>query len=184
MKSRQSIWSLALVLAALPAHATFPGKNGQVTYARCTRDLSLCHTYAANLDSTHEVQLFSGNSNGTDWSADGNRVVIDFEDLLCHESERQRTESLGTAGPISSRSVGDVFSGWKEDLFRQRSILERHHRIHVRDVRHCHDECRWNEPHRHRGCGRFLSFRRQLCGSSLGSKPVGMKTAVAIADCN
>jgi TolB protein len=89
-----------LVLGSIPAHATFPGKNGQITYVRFTPDGDE-HVFVANPDGSNELQLFAMTSEGSDWSADGSRIAFDFFDGT--------TVQIGTINPDGSGFVQLTF---------------------------------------------------------------------------
>ena len=85
MKSRKNVWFLSLSLllmafAALPAHATFPGKNGRIAFARFNPTLGGFLLYTANPDVTDEKQLTTLPSAFSDWAPDGKRIAFDFFD--------------------------------------------------------------------------------------------------------
>src|SRR5437870_159848 len=67
-----------LTIATL-GHATFPGQNGQITYVHITPDGDV-HLFVANPDGSHEVQLLAMTSEGSDWTAKGDKIAFDFFD--------------------------------------------------------------------------------------------------------
>ena len=86
MKKRTSVSALRslligslMLLGVMPAHATFPGQNGQITYVHINSDEDF-HLFVANPDGSHELQLVTMLSEGSDWSADGDKIAFDFVD--------------------------------------------------------------------------------------------------------
>jgi len=109
MKKKASVSALCslligslILLGVMPAHATFPGQNGQITYVHFTPDGDE-HVFVANPDGTSELQLFAMSSEGTDWSADGSRIAFDFFDGT--------TAQIGTINPDGSGFVQLTFDG-------------------------------------------------------------------------
>ena len=91
---------VVIVGFCLPAQATFPGKNGQITYVQFTPDGDE-HVFVANPDGSNELQLFAMTSEGSDWSADGSRIAFDFFDGT--------TVQIGTIKPDGSGFVQLTF---------------------------------------------------------------------------
>lgn len=79
MKSRKNVWfvSLSLLLmtfAALPAHATFPGKNGRIAFVQAGE------IFTMNPDGSDVKQLThlgpDNSASWPSWSADGKEIVF------------------------------------------------------------------------------------------------------------
>jgi hypothetical protein len=66
------LFGTLLLLAAIPAHATFPGANGRIAFG-CYNPGVL---YTANPDGTDVQPLAFVSSLFSDWRADGKRIVI------------------------------------------------------------------------------------------------------------
>src|SRR5581483_11378689 len=92
------------LLAASPVHATDPGPNGRVTFARFDQALDDFDLFAANPDGTHEVQLTNVASESSDWSPDGGRIAFDFLDP-------NGDVQIGTLDPASPPTVTRLTSG-------------------------------------------------------------------------
>src|SRR3982074_1602858 len=69
-----------LLLTTLPAHATFPGKNGRIAFGRYDPTIGDFDLYTANPDGSDVRQLTRVPSFMSDWSADGTRIAFDFFD--------------------------------------------------------------------------------------------------------
>src|ERR1700674_5922553 len=69
-----------LLLGALSAHATFPGKNGRIAFGRYDPAIGWFRLYTANPDGTDVQPLTHVASSFSDWSADGKRIAFDFFD--------------------------------------------------------------------------------------------------------
>jgi Tol biopolymer transport system component len=85
MKIRNCISSYCLlvgliVLAVMPAYATFPGMNGRIIFGRFDPNLGDFVLYTANSDGTDVQQLTHVPSHFSDWRADGNRIAFDLID--------------------------------------------------------------------------------------------------------
>jgi len=90
MRPKILMWMSAIALpaalcvyiatTALPAHGTFPGTNGQITYGRFNSTIGDFQIFVANPDGSHEVQLTTVPSEVSDWSPDGSRIAFDFFD--------------------------------------------------------------------------------------------------------
>jgi len=101
MKSK--IWSLictagvvaALLSSAVPAHATFPGKNGRIAFGRFNPAIGGFGLYTANPDGSDTQPLTFVLSMFSDWRADGKRIAFDFFDS-------DGNEQIGTINPDGS----------------------------------------------------------------------------------
>jgi len=69
-----------LTISALPASATFPGKNGRIAFARFDSGIGDFDIYTANPDGSDVQQLTFVPSFFSDWRADGKRIAFDFID--------------------------------------------------------------------------------------------------------
>src|SRR5215469_7061469 len=69
-----------LTAAALPAYATFPGKNGRIAFGRFDSNIGDFALFTANLDGSDVQQLTFVPSLFPDWRADGKRILFDFID--------------------------------------------------------------------------------------------------------
>jgi TolB protein len=98
--SRILLLGTLLVLGAIPADATFPGKNGQITYVHISPDGDV-HLFVANPDGSHELQLLAMTSEGSDWNATGDKIAFDFFD--------GSTVQIGTINPDGSGFVQLTF---------------------------------------------------------------------------
>lgn len=72
--------STLLFLAAIPAHATFPGVNGRIAFGRYNPAIDGWQLYTANPDGTDVQPLTFVSSGFSDWRADGKRIAFDFFD--------------------------------------------------------------------------------------------------------
>ena len=72
--------STVLLLAAVPAHATFPGVNGRIAFGRYNPAIDGWQLYTANPDGTDVQPLTFVSSGFSDWRADGKRIAFDFFD--------------------------------------------------------------------------------------------------------
>jgi len=72
--------ALLLVIVALPAHATSPGKNGRIAFVRFNSAVGFFFLYTVNPDGTDERLLTTLPSFFSDWSPDGKRIAFDFFD--------------------------------------------------------------------------------------------------------
>jgi Tol biopolymer transport system component len=72
--------STLLLLAATPAHATFPGKNGRIAFGRYNDAIGGWQLYTANPDGSDVQPLTVVSSFLSDWRADGKRIAFDFTD--------------------------------------------------------------------------------------------------------
>lgn len=72
-----------LVAMTLPAHATFPGKNGRITFTRFVPDNNGNEVFSIRADGSDEKQLTFDPPGRTslfsDWSPDGSRIAIDSD---------------------------------------------------------------------------------------------------------
>ena len=85
MSSRSNAyWSVMLVLvlalAALPAYAAFPGKNGRIAFGRLDPNVGWLGLFTANADGSGQRLLVSAPVFFSDWSPDGKRIAFDFLD--------------------------------------------------------------------------------------------------------
>jgi TolB protein len=108
--------STLLLLAAIPAHATFPGKNGRIAFARYNPAIDGRQLYTANPDGTDVQPLtFVSSGGGSDWRADGKRIAFDFFDS-------DGNEQIATINPdgsgfqqITSGASGHEGPSWSPD---------------------------------------------------------------------
>jgi Tol biopolymer transport system component len=70
----------SVITIALPAYATFPGKNGRISFARFDPNIGDFDLYTSNPDGSDVRQLTFVPSLFSDWRADGKRIVFDFID--------------------------------------------------------------------------------------------------------
>lgn len=78
---RNVMLSLLLGFAAVPADATFPGKNGRIAFGRFDPNIGNVDLYTANPDGSDVQQLTFIPSFFSDWRADGKRIAFDFFDF-------------------------------------------------------------------------------------------------------
>ena len=72
--------STLLLLVVIPAHATFPGKNGRIAFGRFNDAIGGWQLYTANPDGTDVQPLAFVSSLFSDWRSDGKRIAFDFFD--------------------------------------------------------------------------------------------------------
>jgi dipeptidyl aminopeptidase/acylaminoacyl peptidase len=98
-----TVWILVLASLALaaPAHATFPGANGKIAFARCywQANYGYCgrsDVYTMNADGSNPVNLTAAWASSYDpaWSPDGTKIALN--DLPAQyqgdEPRRERTD--------------------------------------------------------------------------------------------
>src|SRR6185295_6841419 len=73
---------LVLGVAAIPAHATFPGKNGKIAFERVGANGDQGPLYVINPDGTGESQLASQGHSPT-WSASGASLAFECLGAIC-----------------------------------------------------------------------------------------------------
>jgi Tol biopolymer transport system component len=86
-KSRMRFLSILAMFVAiawvLPAHATFPGKNGRISFARFVPATNGYEIFTIRADGTDEQQLTFDPPDRTslfsDWSPDGSRIAFDSD---------------------------------------------------------------------------------------------------------
>ena len=98
---------LAPLLFSAPAHATFPGANGKIAFARSG------NIYTVNPDGSDEQAITSGSSNfflHPAWSPDGKQIAFgDFTRLWIANADGSNAHSILTSGGqerISGRRTG------------------------------------------------------------------------------
>ena len=69
---------LGLVSVGGQARATYPGKNGRISFARFDPSIGDFDLYTANPDGTHVLQVTHVPSYCTEWSPDGTRIAFTF----------------------------------------------------------------------------------------------------------
>ena len=75
------VFALAAVISVAPsAMATFPGRNGPITFMRQDEN-GFWQTWVARADLSHEVQVthLRANSGWSAWSPDGSRIAINTD---------------------------------------------------------------------------------------------------------
>jgi Tol biopolymer transport system component len=72
--------SVFLALAAVPAHATFPGKNGLITFTTQTDAGFQIYTVRPNGDDLLQITHVNGDAVSPDWSPDGRKIVFEHDD--------------------------------------------------------------------------------------------------------
>lgn len=97
MNSRKSFMFCGLVvlmfaIVAFPAHATSPGKNGRIVFARLNPTTGFFVLFTVNPDGTDERLLTALPSFFSDWSPDGKRIAFDF-------FESDGNEQIATINP-------------------------------------------------------------------------------------
>ncbi len=75
-----SLLGAVLSFAVIPAHATFPGKNGRIAFVRFNDGIGGWQLYTANPDGTDVQPTAFVSSATSDWRADGKRIAFDFFD--------------------------------------------------------------------------------------------------------
>ena len=73
-----TITTVASVVNAVPANATFAGTNGRITFARFNPDIGDTQIWAANPDGSNQVELTAAPSEFSAWAPDGTRIAFDF----------------------------------------------------------------------------------------------------------
>jgi dipeptidyl aminopeptidase/acylaminoacyl peptidase len=90
----------AVLLAAVPAQATFPGKNGKLSFgAPIPTDENVFDTYTLNSDWTGLTKLIP-NGGSARWSPDGTRIAFrspDYENCCHWESELYVMDADGSS---------------------------------------------------------------------------------------
>jgi Tol biopolymer transport system component len=64
----------------MPAHATYPGKNGRIAFGRYNPGIGGWQLYTVNPDGSDVQPLTVVSSFLSDWRADGKRIAFDFAD--------------------------------------------------------------------------------------------------------
>ena len=79
--STARLWALlTLVLATvIPAHATFPGRNGLIAFQSLTGAGLQIFTVRPNGRDLRQITFLSGNAFAADWSPDGRRIVFEHD---------------------------------------------------------------------------------------------------------
>ncbi len=68
-----------LLFSALPAHATFPGKNGLITFQVQTDAGVQIYTVRPNGDDLRQITNVDGDAVAPDWSPDGRQIVFEHD---------------------------------------------------------------------------------------------------------
>ena len=87
----------ALMIIVAPAGATFPGTNGQITFARFNPEIGDFQVWVANPDGSHQLQLSTAPSRHANWSPNGNSIAFDYFD--------GQTAQIATINPDGSGFV-------------------------------------------------------------------------------
>jgi Tol biopolymer transport system component len=102
-------------LPAGPAHATFSGTNGRITFGRYDPAIDDFHIYAANPDGSHEVQLTTVPSEVSDWSPDGTRIAFDFLDGQTVQIATMNPDGTGVVQLTHEENVFHGEPAWSPD---------------------------------------------------------------------
>jgi len=95
MSVQFSLLSVLLSFVVIPAHATFPGKNGRIAFGRYNPSINGWQLYTASSDGTDVQPLTFVSSFLSDWRADGKRIAFDF-------SDSDGNEQIATINPDGS----------------------------------------------------------------------------------
>ena len=86
-----------IAITALPAHGTFGGTNGQISFGKFNPAIGDTQIFVSNPDGSKQVQLTTFPSENSDWSPDGSRVAFDYFD--------GRTVQIATINPDATGFV-------------------------------------------------------------------------------
>jgi Tol biopolymer transport system component len=78
-RSRIMLLMLLMLLSPIPAHATFPGRNGLIAFQAQTDNGVQIFTVRPNGHDLHQITFVSGDAVAPDWSPDGQQIVFEID---------------------------------------------------------------------------------------------------------
>jgi Tol biopolymer transport system component len=103
--------AVAIVAAAgftSPAHATYPARNGQITFSADTGSGYQLYTVDPNGNNLHRITQLKGDAVNADWSPDGRQLVFGFspaDGSSCSDIELINPDGTGLTNLTTDPSV-------------------------------------------------------------------------------